>query len=182
MQEGEPVIGSSPLARGLPERPEDDAYRRRIIPARAGFTTPRRRLTSMMRDHPRSRGVYFCLRRRVAHVTGSSPLARGLPDKRRTSLATVGIIPARAGFTMCSGSPFAIIADHPRSRGVYVLSRWGLGMRLGSSPLARGLQSITAQLASNNGIIPARAGFTTPVFNRLLHGGGDHPRSRGVYH
>ena len=51
---------------------------------------------------------------------------------------------------------------------------------MGSSPLARGLQSITAQLASNNGIIPARAGFTRPGC-RSMRARGDHPRSRGVY-
>ena len=50
--------------------------------------------------------------------------------------------------------------DHPRSRGVY--------------PLTAGYSE------SYGGIIPARAGFTYPLF-----GAGrarpDHPRSRGVY-
>ena len=50
--------GSSPLARGLRPPGLLASSRRRIIPARAGFTrrcAPRRQSS---RDHPRSRGVY----------------------------------------------------------------------------------------------------------------------------
>ena len=73
------VVGSSPLARGLPARPTRapqtahgssplargllDTYdklnpRKRIIPARAGFTAAARRASITVPDHPRSRGVY----------------------------------------------------------------------------------------------------------------------------
>jgi len=50
--------GSSPLARGLRTyvRQLDDVDR--IIPARAGFTSPSRRRYRGHGDHPRSRGVY----------------------------------------------------------------------------------------------------------------------------
>ena len=50
--------GSSPLARGL--RPPDRRLHRprRIIPARAGFTTRPQSGTPQRTDHPRSRGVY----------------------------------------------------------------------------------------------------------------------------
>ena len=70
--------GSSPLARGLPRSAPTPPPRRRIIPARAGFTG-RPCLTTLRRgDHPRSRGVYAgCLP--VGRTReGSSPLARGL--------------------------------------------------------------------------------------------------------
>ena len=90
------------------------------------------------------------------------------------------IIPARAGFTAGAHPPDGQGPDHPRSRGVYcrrvrVLGYWG-----GSSPLARGLHTLTHTLMEGNGIIPARAGFTrrersAPTMRR------DHPRSRGVY-
>ena len=50
--------------------------------------------------------------------------------------------------------------DHPRSRGVYWLSRPALAWPSGSSPLARGL------LLAEIGDLKARK---------------DHPRSRGVY-
>ena len=51
--------GSSPLARGLLGRLYEDAYAVRIIPARAGFTVRIETEDRLVRDHPRSRGVYF---------------------------------------------------------------------------------------------------------------------------
>ena len=51
---------------------------RGIIPARAGFTTLTDGSEVITRDHPRSRGVYFCAASISARVLGSSPLARGL--------------------------------------------------------------------------------------------------------
>jgi len=52
------ALGSSPLARGLPPSRSCDHARRRIIPARAGFTVGLRGLPAGGPDHPRSRGVY----------------------------------------------------------------------------------------------------------------------------
>ena len=72
-----------------------------IIPARAGFTPPKRGWTSTCPDHPRSRGVYR------GDVWVFDPQGR--------------IIPARAGFT--AGPPRLDQSgrDHPRSRGVYCM-------------------------------------------------------------
>ena len=53
-----------------------------------------------------------------------------------------------------------LTSDHPRSRGVYTISEMQTQGKIGSSPLARGLQDPETLL------VPA------PV---------DHPRSRGVY-
>ena len=50
----------------------------------------------------------------------------------------------------------------------------------GSSPLARGLPEQLTVSGEANGIIPARAGFTSRL-TRLVLSCGDHPRSRGVY-
>ena len=71
-----------------------------------------------------------------------------------------GIIPARAGFTICGESSVPKGRDHPRSRGVYFR-----GMHLdvnerGSSPLARGLHAKEHEEIGGTRIIPARAGFT----------------------
>ena len=55
-----PPIGSSPLARGLRDRPVVTGYEGGIIPARAGFTTLNPSPARARRDHPRSRGVYTC--------------------------------------------------------------------------------------------------------------------------
>ena len=154
------LSGSSPLARGLRLIRDNYPYARRIIPARAGFTSPMNKSVQTAQDHPRSRGVY---RGRMSRIS----ILRW-------------IIPARAGFTRPRGRSERRSKDHPRSRGVY--RRWKREhfLRRGSSPLARGLRPpITIRPACRR-IIPARAGFTG-----CRVGGGeccaDHPRSRGVY-
>ena len=53
--------GSSPLARGLPAWPLPAGRFLRIIPARAGFTSPPPPPAWPTPDHPRSRGVYSIL-------------------------------------------------------------------------------------------------------------------------
>ena len=111
---------------------------------------------------------------------GSSPLARGLPHRRRRLFLLAGIIPARAGFTGCATTCVRRRRDHPRSRGVYAGCLPAGRTRGGSSPLARGLQEWVAARRAGGGIIPARAGFTggCTVVHRAHR---DHPRSRGVY-
>ena len=194
-------VGSSPLARGLPDG------RRCGIGPRG--------------DHPRSRGVYGgCRRRRrgswgssplarglhvdhdvdvvpagiiparagftpagpgpCARRPGSSPLARGLPQRGIPAQGPGRIIPARAGFTRSSDIPAASMTDHPRSRGVYIVERRPYSGGPGSSPLARGLRRLRRPVRVGGGIIPARAGFTR--FRTAWRAAfGDHPRSRGVY-
>ena len=93
-------------------------------------------------------------------MPGSSPLARGLPSRRRPIGLTVRIIPARAGFTPPTSSPPPSAGDHPRSRGVYV--------------------DVALRDGAHLWIIPARAGFTR-VQGPPCSYNWDHPRSRGVY-
>ena len=153
--------GSSPLARGLRLRECLHRQVARIIPARAGFTGTGSLSQLTISDHPRSRGVYWNQHELQQRNRGSSPLARGLLDVHIAGLPRNGIIPARAGFTQDLRGREAPSADHPRSRGVYVVStrlcRW------------------------REGIIPARAGFTGCTQDRATPA-QDHPRSRGVYH
>ena len=90
------------------------------------------------------------------------------------------IIPARAGFTPLLLRRRQVRRDHPRSRGVYGVSRITVSRWEGSSPLARGLPLHALRPVQGHRIIPARAGFTrwrAPC----PWGRGDHPRSRGVY-
>ena len=173
-------IGSSPLARGLPQHPVADGGRAGIIPARAGFTDAEACNPSARRDHPRSRGVYPRLTVAVSARWGSSPLARGLLASSGLLSGSAGIIPARAGFTAVNHPSGSVCRDHPRSRGVYRESTRARSRRRGSSPLARGLPPDAQHPANHSGIIPARAGFThTHPYRSLLD--PDHPRSRGVY-
>ena len=91
-----------------------------------------------------------------------------------------GIIPARAGFTTGPCSRCPRWPDHPRSRGVYDTWTGSVPDGGGSSPLARGLPAGLQEARVGAGIIPARAGFTTPSSSGRSPG-SDHPRSRGVY-
>ena len=173
--------GSSPLARGLPIPLTAECGRGGIIPARAGFTPSSVGWSQRSGDHPRSRGVYRVVvlyltpprgssplargllqKMTMRYLTGggSSPLARGLRGLRGPSVGGLGIIPARAGFTKSRSRARRPCADHPRSRGVYLLPLQLAHEAEGSSPLARGL--------------PKRPEFRAPICR-------DHPRSRGVY-
>ena len=155
-----PARGSSPLARGLLPHGNGGFPRRRIIPARAGFTARAGDALWRAEDHPRSRGVYWKIQGPNWINIGSSPLARGLLEAIDKMDDETRIIPARAGFTPSPRPTTPGTLDHPRSRGVY-------------GPPVQAVQV-------GQGIIPARAGFTShwaevQVQNR------DHPRSRGVY-
>ena len=172
--------GSSPLARGLRARGIVGHVCARIIPARAGFTDDLLVVQGDREDHPRSRGVYDELTARGAIVEGSSPLARGLQPCGCGAGVSLGIIPARAGFTHRPLPAKRVRVDHPRSRGVYCVFISSVFVLVGSSPLARGLRSHPSGTCGTAGIIPARAGFT-PSDSRPRPGGPDHPRSRGVY-
>ena len=75
-----PLAGSSPLARGLLVISWRRSFLLRIIPARAGFTALSAGAGEVLGDHPRSRGVYRTSSTTSSNNSGSSPLARGLPD------------------------------------------------------------------------------------------------------
>ena len=173
-------MGSSPLARGLPTYTKRTISLFRIIPARAGFTTETAQTSHRKRDHPRSRGVYDLGDGGCVHCHGSSPLARGLQQRRRRRVTGSGIIPARAGFTIWATVAAFIVMDHPRSRGVYEKEAHRLRVQVGSSPLARGLRRQGQGQRELLRIIPARAGFTAKQRARDAYK-RDHPRSRGVY-
>ena len=135
----------------------------------------------VVRDHPRSRGVYRLSVSPGRGSTGSSPLARGLPSAVALPVWVWRIIPARAGFTAVGSPTRARPRDHPRSRGVYWMGRRWTWFASGSSPLARGLLCVSNQEGGGvQGIIPARAGFTIRSLSPRSDT-RDHPRSRGVY-
>ena len=138
------------------------------------------RRSSPTTDHPRSRGVYFMIHPAYRTGKGSSPLARGLRCGDCCDGDDPGIIPARAGFTRVARWRAAVMADHPRSRGVYLLAHQSPLLVPGSSPLARGLRWRSTRPGTGPGIIPARAGFTSSAIHASARP-SDHPRSRGVY-
>ena len=94
--------------------------------------------------------------------SGSSPLARGPHELCFESLVDVGLIPARAGTTAACSTSLALAGAHPRSRGDHTAMYSRADMVGGSSPLARGPRLANALATSLIGLIPARAGTTTP--------------------
>ena len=177
---GQMPPGSSPLARGLRQSVTVSKRGDGIIPARAGFTRLDASSTSHEPDHPRSRGVYRDCPCPLPFPCGSSPLARGLLGRIELVRDLLGIIPARAGFTVDGWALTLCLWDHPRSRGVYGAPGWGAAAKTGSSPLARGLRGNVEICHDRFRIIPARAGFTS-VPAACPTATWDHPRSRGVY-
>ena len=111
-------------------------------------------------------------------MLGSSPLARGPLPHGIEATARRGLIPARAGTTHVIADPFAGSGAHPRSRGDHS-RHWSVpACTAGSSPLARGPLIPRAQVQTNPGLIPARAGTTHPACRRS-NARRAHPRSRG---
>ena len=91
-----------------------------------------------------------------------------------------GIIPARAGFTICGVAVGCAGGDHPRSRGVYSLGSSTRAPPTGSSPLARGLRRWLNWPSPQWRIIPARAGFTWSPGTPLTMSPGSSPLARGL--
>ena len=134
-----------------------------------------------MTVHPRSRGEHRANRALRAACTGSSPLARGTPDRRHARDLSVRFIPARAGNTSTAGELIDGEAVHPRSRGEHRANRALRAACTGSSPLARGTLVAAVPSTVRQRFIPARAGNTC---QRTRRGGPEpvHPRSRGEHY
>ena len=172
--------GSSPLSRGIPIKRPMTRGSRRIIPALAGNTREAHQLLWPLRDHPRSRGEYVWNSRQEDSRNGSSPLSRGIRPELRSRQTRRRIIPALAGNTWGSIRSKFGTPDHPRSRGEYPVRYGGSVFPGGSSPLSRGILTVSPEGKHDPGIIPALAGNTGD--SRTYTGSWqDHPRSRGEY-
>ena len=172
-------LGSSPLARGGPGRLDRCAELGGLIPARAGRTLICSMLEGPRWAHPRSRGADVSCLGVIRAWRGSSPLARGGPHRSVSANTAMGLIPARAGRTSTEEISSSAAEAHPRSRGADCpLHRLRLP-DVGSSPLARGGQCLTAPHHVSPRLIPARAGRTgrSPHTRRRTRA---HPRSRGA--
>ena len=165
---------------GLREQVSGDVVQGRIIPARAGFTRSWAVTMGVPRDHPRSRGVYPSSSTNARNSFGSSPLARGLHLPRRHRRRRGRIIPARAGFTHRRLGGASARPDHPRSRGVYLLSTPPPGGRHGSSPLARGLLAPCSASRSRQWDHPRSRGVYRPAISSCATSSGSSPLARGL--
>ena len=152
--------GSSPLARGTPLADLIAPPAPGLIPARAGNTGRPTTDSPRAWAHPRSRGEHPEFPAGRAACRGSSPLARGTPHRKRSSVLLAGLIPARAGNTRAARAGTGGYKAHPRSRGEHYPSVLLLLRLRGSSPLARGTPNAVDAAKPAPGLIPARAGNT----------------------
>ena len=154
------ISGSSPPARGAPNRSPTATSRTRIIPACAGSTEGWR-----------------C---EYATAWGSSPPARGARMAMARFVAVYRIIPACAGSTWRRRSALPTARDHPRLRGEHTGVTLASEVDRGSSPPARGAQPRQRHQGRTGRIIPACAG-STPGCAWRSGDWWDHPRLRGEH-
>ena len=172
-------VGSSPLARGGRRNTDPQLAGIGLIPAGAGRTGGRAPERTGHRAHPRWRGADLLLESVVTKKLGSSPLARGGPQRDPRDVRSTGLIPAGAGRTSVRGPAAWSGRAHPRWRGADDPPAMRRRVATGSSPLARGGPACVQRLLDGQGLIPAGAGRTltrrpSRVTNRA------HPRWRGA--
>ena len=172
--------GSSPHTRGARSAPASPTSNARIIPAYAGSTPCRLRLSGRLPDHPRIRGEHRRARFPPSIRGGSSPHTRGALDVPRLDLLRVRIIPAYAGSTGAERLTYDKTGDHPRIRGEHPMLPMMVWNVIGSSPHTRGARSTGRRYAAASGIIPAYAG-STPCLPCARPRPADHPRIRGEH-
>ena len=156
-------VGSSPLTRGKHCTGARQVAGMRLIPAHAGKTRGRDRLTPYRTAHPRSRGENDEAFQVSEEGGGSSPLTRGKLARRVAPHVQVRLIPAHAGKTRDRRKGLTQAQAHPRSRGenFQVTRIWPRSF--GSSPLTRGKRETHSRGLDASGLIPAHAGKTSAV-------------------
>ena len=149
-----------------------------ITPAHAGTTPLLQQIQIHIGDHPRSRGDHATLSDILSSYTGSPPLTRGPRAPRQGCNAPSRITPAHAGTTASPNVMYAVMRDHPRSRGDHSrLLPWNSFVP-GSPPLTRGPPQAPRGRGESIRITPAHAGTTWRAPGRP-RACPDHPRSRG---
>ena len=170
--------GSSPRGRGKLALVQVNGAGKRLIPARAGKTLWPPSASSPSRAHPRAGGENKPSGALANIAYGSSPRGRGKRDHGRTAHRRAGLIPARAGKTMCCTRYAEDRGAHPRAGGESSLRPITILSPAGSSPLGRGKPSETPLTPRSVRLIPARAGKTGREYRRSP-GRRAHPRAGG---
>ena len=118
------------------------------------------------------------MKRKATLSMGSSPRVRGTEANVVRCNGRIGIIPARAGNSLVIALLMLIRRDHPRACGEQRWPRSATAPHMGSSPRVRGTDEPYAGHLIHDGIIPARAGNSTPR-QLCCRNNWDHPRACG---
>ena len=154
------TTGTSPRARGKLPRSAAPPLGMRNIPACAGKTLLNTQKCWFSPEHPRVRGENVSSHGGVVLATGTSPRARG----KHLFAVEIGVsdrnIPACAGKTSLFPLPNPCCWEHPRVRGENARQQQLGSVSAGTSPRARGKQSLRGQQPDYGRNIPACAGKT----------------------
>ena len=113
--------------------------------------------------HPRPCGEHAVPSTAHPSCGGSSPPVRGAQHTSDEELLKFGLIPARAGSTSGTRRWYLPPGAHPRPCGEHSLLQMRSLLHLGSSPPVRGALNSCVAGVGGAGLIPARAGSTTPA-------------------
>ena len=154
--------GSSPRGRGKQTAGNRPFRETRLIPARAGKTSPMRSAVSSRAAHPRAGGENADDGLTAGHPQGSSPRGRGKPFCAPCPASAGWLIPARAGKTRLMSAGMTQARAHPRAGGENAWIVRSVPPYNGSSPRGRGKLNHRNVCSCGRGLIPARAGKTMP--------------------
>ena len=155
-----------------------------LIPARAGSTLATSLFNRLDGAHPRPCGEHSRFSLGVDIAVGSSPPVRGAHGTATLESVPPGLIPARAGSTNPGRWTDCTSRAHPRPCGEHFRLSSRRVRRLGSSPPVRGARRNLQRIGLERGLIPARAGSTSPrtwlFLTRRAHPRpcGEHLRKR----
>ena len=172
------VTGSSPRGRGKLRPGRASCTQRGLIPARAGKTDSFLLCAARARAHPRAGGENGRCPPITSTRSGSSPRGRGKRPERPYVRHSRRLIPARAGKTSWVPSMVRMVAAHPRAGGENAIDDELPLISTGSSPRGRGKQVANHLDNGLGGLIPARAGKTSPA-SGLTASPTAHPRAGG---
>ena len=132
------------------------------------------------RDHPRGCGERMSIAYWFQLSVGSSPRMRGALDFSGGGHLSTEIIPADAGSTAPRSGWQISETDHPRGCGEHFIAFLLPIAKRGSSPRMRGAHVYRILVSAVRRIIPADAGSTIYVNNKL-YTVEDHPRGCGEH-
>ena len=152
--------GSSPRGRGKRSSPVPRPRCARLIPARAGKTSPRRTRRVARWAHPRAGGENRQDVTLAGSRAGSSPRGRGKQACPKSVICCRRLIPARAGKTGGIFPGIFCATAHPRAGGENMQLATTPMPPPGSSPRGRGKPDPFPRRLKGRRLIPARAGKT----------------------